>query len=471
MTNRWLKKISIALISLALVAFALIERIDRTPLAETMHYQAWKNWIATQDMVPSADSLWMGWAKLNITPTEQIPMAGYGNRWGKPHNRVKDSLYVRAISIVPKGSPRALTFVSADLLIIPPNVTERLITLLKVEDIDIAEIHLGTVHTHHSFGGWGQKLAGRLFGGKYDEAVEVRIAEHLRDVIKASRQNLLPGTVSYQETEYPEGIRNRLGLSADTVDAGIRSLQFLREDSSRAEMLIYAAHSTTLRRDSLYLSRDYPGHVIDRLEAAEANDRGESNYFGVFFSGAVGSMGFQAQGDSHEERSLRLGSGIAEAHLRQREKQTSDTIDSSTKVTAKTNLFSDWVPVPLPEQTFRISKNFALRPWVFRSLFGKTEGPVKVSLISNTLVLGMPADFSGEISVELSEYAKSMGLDLIVISFNGYYTGYITHDRHYDQDLYETRTMSWGGYQNGDYYTEIAKDLIRKFSTQNEEVN
>src|SRR5690606_37335061 len=286
MKSPWLKKLSIGVVCLALIGFAFIERIDRTPLAETPHYQAWKNWIATQEMAPSADSLLIGWAKLNITPQGQIPMAGYGNRWGKPHKRIKDSLFVRAISLVPTGlqglgdtdglnengtggnqpliNQRPLTFVSADLLIIPPNVTARLINLLKAEGIDIAEIHLGAVHSHHSFGGWGQKLAGRLFGGKYREQVEIRLAEQIRDVIVASRNDLQLGTIFYQETPYPEGIRNRLGLTSDTVDAQIRSLQFLREDSSLAEMLIYAAHSTTLRRDSLYLSRDYPGHVLDR---------------------------------------------------------------------------------------------------------------------------------------------------------------------------------------------------------------
>src|SRR5690606_20767523 len=102
MTSPWLKKLSIGLVVLALIGFAFIEKIDRTPLAETTHFQAWKNWIATQELAPSADSLLIGWAKLNITPQGQIPMAGYGNRWGKPHKRVKDSLYVRAISLVPK---------------------------------------------------------------------------------------------------------------------------------------------------------------------------------------------------------------------------------------------------------------------------------------------------------------------------------------------------------------------------------
>src|SRR5690606_30647921 len=153
--------------------------------------------------------------------------------------------------------------VSADLLIVPPNLSRRLFGLLKAEGIDESEVHLGTIHTHHSFGGWGQKLAGRLFGGAYDESVEIALAESMRDVILASRKNLIPAQVRYKETPYTAGIKNRLGVDDGTIDPMLRSVQFLRADSSLGEILIYSAHSTTLRRDSMYLSRDYPGIFLD----------------------------------------------------------------------------------------------------------------------------------------------------------------------------------------------------------------
>lgn len=125
---------------------------------------------------------------------------------------------------------------------------------------------------------------------------------------------------------------------------------------------------------------------------------------------------------------------------------------------------SEWIPVPLPPATLRINLNYALRPWVFNALFGGSPGDIKVSLIGRTLLLGMPADFSGEIMVELDAYARSQGLDLIITSFNGNYMGYITHDRHYEKNMYETVTMSWNGYGAGDYYTKVAEDIIYKMS-------
>ena len=81
-------------------------------------------------------------------------------------------------------------------------------------------------------------------------------------------------------------------------------------------------------------------------------------------------------------------------------------------------------------------------------------------------MLGMPADFSGEIMAELDQYAIKKGLQLMLTSFNGGYVGYVTPDRLYDRDLYETTTMSWNGYQAGGYFTEISKDIIDKVAAK-----
>jgi neutral ceramidase len=100
-------------------------------------------------------------------------------------------------------------------------------------------------------------------------------------------------------------------------------------------------------------------------------------------------------------------------------------------------------------------------------LFGDYETFIKITKIGNTLILGMPADFSGEIMVELDAYAKQKGVDLIITSFNGGYVGYITADKIYDSGSYETLTMSWYGYQTGGYFTEVSKDIVDKISLIN----
>lgn len=76
--------------------------------------------------------------------------------------------------------------------------------------------------------------------------------------------------------------------------------------------------------------------------------------------------------------------------------------------------------------------------------------------------MGFPCDFSGELVADMSAYAAKKGLKLMVTSFNSGYIGYITPDKYYSKDSYETLTMNWFGPYNGAYFQEIARDLIDK---------
>lgn len=449
--NRWAKIALSVLAVLLVLLIALVQRADRTPMEESQHFAEWQNWIQQHSFQSQPGPVAVGWAKANITPDFSTPMSGYGKRKGAHFTRVQDSLKVRALSI---QSPHGwVSFVSADLLIIPPNVTIRLAQLLEKDGISLDELHLGATHTHHSLGGWGEKLLGRLFAGKFDERVEQMLAEKMREVIVASRQNPVPAAIRYGEVRYPEGVKNRLKVdNNDVVDSEIRSLLVDRADGQRAMLLTYSAHATVLHSDTLALSRDFPGYVVDSLEHHEGLD------FALYFAGAVGSMGHVASGETPLERAHQLGTSLAGHSINQFVPET----DTQTPHQADTalNFISAWARVPLPPATLPIDLRFVLRPWVFNALFGGSPGDIKITLLGTTLFLGMPADFSGEIMVELDQYARGQGLDLIITSFNGNYMGYITHDKHSDQNLYETVTMAWNGYQAGSYYTHVAKDII-----------
>jgi hypothetical protein len=55
---------------------------------------------------------------------------------------------------------------------------------------------------------------------------------------------------------------------------------------------------------------------------------------------------------------------------------------------------------------------------------------------------------------------KEKGLDVMVTSFNGGYIGYVTPDKYYDVDHYETRLMNWYGPGSGSYMTESLEKLL-----------
>lgn len=429
---------------LILLFVVLVQRIDRTPYEETAHYAAWQEMATLMDLKSDTGSIQVSWAEKNITPLTSEPMAGYGNRWGAHFEGVHDSVYVKVIAV--RNASTTLYFVAADMLVVPPNITERLATLLMKDGISIEQVHLGTTHTHHSLGGWGKKLTGRLFGGKFNPDVEERLAKQFHDVIINSQQDFVDAEVLYAQSRNEENIRFRLAVDSGNVDPWIRSVVFRRADGKSAKLLTYAAHPTTLNSRILQISRDFPGIIVDSLEQRDAD-------FALYMAGAVGSMGAQGEGETGFERANNIAMGILDSY----ETRQSEPV-------SHTGLYAGYWEIPLPEPTARISKNLALRPWVFRTFFGDYPSYIKVTKIGHVLMLGMPADFSGEIMRDLDAYADMRNIELIITSFNGGYIGYITPDRLYDENLYETVTMSWNGYQSGGYFTQIAKDIIEKAS-------
>ena len=63
-----------------------------------------------------------GWGSRSITPPIGTPLAGFGDRRGKPSTGVHDEIFVKALA-VSDGTDKAV-IVGADMLIIPENVAE-----------------------------------------------------------------------------------------------------------------------------------------------------------------------------------------------------------------------------------------------------------------------------------------------------------------------------------------------------------
>jgi hypothetical protein len=383
----------------------------------------------------------IGYAKVNITPEQPVPLAGYGKRKGVKYKKVHDSVFVRVISL--SNNKETLFFVNADLLIIPPNITSILEKLLKNTPYSLRNIHLNATHTHNGPGGWGEKLAGRLFAGPFDETMPNFYANKIYQAILDSEKNKQYAKAYYSEINDNEHIKNRLNIKDGWVDPQIRALKFITKNKDEAIIYTYGAHSTVLNSATIELSADYPGLVNDLLD----ND---AKIFPMFMAGAVGSQAPIEKGRNDWEEIENQGKGILGYLKNLKWNQIGNEIST------------EFYEIPLPNASARISKNMALRSWVFGLLFGEHPSFIKYSRVGNTLIFGMPCDFSGELMKELDDYASQRGFNLIVTSFNGCYMGYVTHDRLFDTNLYETFTMSWFGYQNGAYFSKIIKDLVDK---------
>ncbi len=442
-----LKIIGYFFLIILLAVATMITTMDTTPYKEMAYYKEWKGLIANvkADTVVAADTFKVGWAKVNITPAAPTPMAGYGNRRGRPYVAVHDSLFIRAMVIDNGGVQAAI--IAADLLIIPPTVTKLVQGKLTAKQIPFDQVFFGATHSHNSVGGWGTGISGLFFSGKYNQATVDRLAEAIFQAIVNAKAKLEPAQLTYMEAQDSTDIRNRLVGEEGGIDPEIRSIAFVKANGEKAILSSYAAHSTIIDSKNMKLSRDYPGVLVDSLENKHYN-------FAMYMAGAVGSMGPIEKGSDDFDEMKNQANGVKNAILAStvKEAETKPILQAIT------------IPLPLRDPSPRLTMSIVLRSWAFKKAFGEFPVYVKALRIGNILMVGMPCDFSGELVGGLDAYAKTKGLNLMVTSFNGGYIGYITHDKYFDRDLYETKTMSWYGPYNGAYLQEVIKDIIDKLS-------
>jgi neutral ceramidase len=453
-----LKLLGVLLLLIVVLLACMLAPVDDTPYQQTAYYQDWKKSVNSLPLMVSNDSnqqseienrksLQVGWAKVNFTPKSPTSTAGYGVRRGALYKSVHDSIYVRAV-VIDNGTTKA-AIVAADLLIIPPAVTEQLKTKLKATGIPFEQVYLGATHSHNSMGGWSDGIVGKLFGGEFKPENVTWVADAIVKAVTLAQKDLQPASIAYHAIADTARVKNR-AFDEGTIDPFVRTVQFVRNDGQKALLCSYAAHSTIMSSDNIVLSRDYPGVLVDSLEKGEAN-------FALFMSGAVGSMGPKI-GIESDSDFVKVGT-------------EADSLESDVqKQLPYLQPFSNpafqmvTLPLPLREPNPRVTLGWRLRPWVFHWAFGDFPNYVKALRIGNVLMVGFPCDFSGELVAEMSAYAEKKGLKLMVTSFNGGYIGYVTPDKYYGKDTYETLTMNWFGPFNGAYFQEIVRDLVDKMS-------
>lgn len=441
---------------LGLVVFILLflavslAPVDDTPYQQMPYYHQTKARLSALPAPPAPKTgLRAGWAKVNITPPYTTPTGGYGARRGKHWHVVSDSVYARAV-VLDNGSTR-VAVVGLDLLITPPTVVEALKKRLPEVGLRWENVYMGAIHSHNSLGGWAPGLVGQLIAGGYNEDIVTRITEGVLTAIRQAQASQAPAQLGYAEVEAGDMIYNRIRNSGPTgpLDSRLRLLRLRKQTGQSALICSFSGHAT-LFEDSMsdYLSRDYPGSLVDRLERKDAD-------FAVFLAGAVGSTGPEAKGET-DFAEIRNYAGT----LATRIERVLPTVQTHTD----SMLAMLTLPLGLREPHPRIIGNWRVRPWLFYAIYGDFPSDLKALRIGNTVLLGTPCDFSGELAVELMPRATRDGVRLMVTSFEGGYIGYVTPDRYYDRQSYETRDMNWFGPYNGDYFKEMMGGLLDRIT-------
>lgn len=387
-------------------------------------------------------ALRIGWSHQHITPEVMAPLAGYGSRKPKTMAGIHDSTYVRVVVFQNQLQKAAL--VTADLLIIHPEVSRKVWELLSPE-WQADEIYFTATHTHSGEGGWAPGAIGKLFAGTYDPATIDRLAGKIAKAVREASRSALPGSVSFMEFNVQSLVKNRIVGNDGIVDPWFKVIK-LQNESGSGFFSFFSAHATCFRYESRQLSGDYPGMLVQLLE------RDSSIQFAAFGGGAMGSMTHAINLTSDHKEAVQTAAVL---------KEQIDFFDLiGTNAIHPVPFRSFELAVPLRDPYFKISEGLALRPYLFRKIMGVYENHIRILQIGTLLLIGLPCDFSGELSPALYEYARQKNLNLVLSSFNGEYIGYVIRDDWYDLNTYESRTMSWYGPDTGSYFSEIIKRII-----------
>jgi neutral ceramidase len=418
----------IIIIFLAIV----IKPVDRTNVMDTqlpneMKLQFEKLSLDLEEDGPIA----VGYAVENLTPPTPIPLAGYGNRKGKPYTSILDSIYIR--TMVLQQGEKQVAIVSADMLIIPPTVVEVLKEALPLIGFSLANTYLGATHTHNSIGQWGEG-ATRFIYGKYDADVVDFIARKIITSIVHAKENLVQSTLHYIEMPMETVVRGRLENQLH-VDSTFRAIEVKRADSTKLLLMTFSAHATCLYSKQNILSRDYPGPLVDQMESRAGYT------FAMFMAGAVGSHTCSppAFGETCNQW---MADHMVDIYL-ERKSHHYEALHPSLGMMITS--------FPLSEAQVKLTKGLAVRSWFFKKAFGDYPVFISALQIGNVVMLGTPCDFSGELGLNVSAHASQRNLHAMITSFNGGYIGYVTPQRYFDVDHYETRLMNWYQQGTGEY--------------------
>lgn len=427
--------ILIILISLFGIFFSSTSSLDQDVFYATSEYIDFIDNINSGQKINIEDSIVLiGWGKKSITPPHPTRLAGYSRRY--LYNEIKDSIFCRAVTFSNRKNRVAL--LSLDLIMIHPSLRDAIIN--STRDI-VDEIYFTATHTHTSIGKWGKgPFASIVFGG-YDQEVVNSICESVKQAIILATQSERTSEIAYKTIDCVNMTKNRINQSGITNSN--MDLISIRHIDSHKKIIIstYTAHPT-ICKNSNFLSAGYPG-IYNRLLLNEGYE------MALFLAGGVGSTMAKLKVLHVHEPYAR-----AEQYANSLYAFVKDSLPNSN-FTPLRRLELGELMVPMPKTQLKLFGTRILTPYITRYFLGKQRPSLTYLKINSLVLLGYPADFSGEIGQEiLNEYNGN--LKPIFTSFNGEYIGYLTHPKYYNAKHGEAQFLNWYGPHNTNYFKRIS---------------
>lgn len=389
--------------------------------------------------------LYVGWAKVDLTPSFACPLAGYGKRRGAQARGVHDALYARALIL--EGGGEKIVLASVDLVLIPRPLREEVAK--RVSPLGVTALLLSATHTHSGVGGyWDNVLAETTAMGGYDEKIFRFLVDRIVRAVREADTRRSPAKVGVGVMPV-DGLNRNRQKRGGPVDP---ELAVIRIDDTAGRPLAvvvnFSAHATTLGPQNLLLSADFPGALTAALERRLP--------IALFTAGAAGNVSPRSPGAGNRyERATALGTALA---------QKATEVMAGIGTSGRVSLRSRTREVRLPRATVRTFLPFPfflLADPVFR-LFTPRTTLLQAVRINQVVLSAWPCEVGVELGLALKHRARlQYGQHLFVVSQANDYIGYVLTEEGYRRGGYEAR-MSFFGPQVGAYLGGQMGELLQE---------
>jgi len=216
----------------------------------------------------------IGAASIDITPPVGTALDGYGGRTDVSLG-VHDPLYARALYL-DDGVTR-LAFVVCDLIGIGSFLAERARELIAERPgIPASNVMISATHTHAGPAG---------VRGRGEPVLAEDTARKIAGAVRVAHRNATAGVLKYGNTPLSSIAQNRRDPSWP-ID---QTLDVLAADTPEgrniATVARYGCHATTLERDNLEITAEFPGEACRTIEQVIGGDT-----TGIYLQGVCGNI-------------------------------------------------------------------------------------------------------------------------------------------------------------------------------------
>jgi len=437
-SRRWLLPL------LLIVAFSVTLSVScayrQDLLDQTPPYQAAA--AGPVDGAPAhADTLEVGAARTVITPTDSLPLGGYGVYfWSMDNTRLSqdahDPLYATAVFLLTGDDALVLIqtdlvgLVRADMEVIRDEVAAKL-------GIDRDRVIVTSTHTHHSpdtVGLWGTVIPARTGRSeKYMNRVKHRAIKAAVQAFRARRPASLHMAVGEEhELHWNERIQTDPDASLDSILTAVKAVD--ENGKVVATITNWACHPTAVGADNLHPSADWVGYFYQSMSQAMPGVH-------MYLNGSIGAaiQPSEPWRNEHMHTDKQSFAWAEQIGTRLAEKTVGLLSQTQPVAFEHIEVRSNAATVYMENKLFRFAKVMGVLGMDLPESNEAYHSPVTAVKLGDLRIGTMPGEVAPHLGMQIRESLG--GQSQLLIGLSQDYLGYIIDEQQFDDSRYAYERM------------------------------